>query len=352
MKVQIAEREGCKVRVNAEVEKDEFVDALGKGLPPFLAAMGMHISSETDMDQALRNIANDDSDEELNRVKLDCAVSYLMPRVVQESGFVPACNPSIVGAEQLPDGSVTFGVEVYPKPELELSSYGPVTIQLPSVQEVTEEEIDQRIAAMSARGAVTQPDVITGKPKKVPAIINDEWVRKNVDGCSTVAQLRERLRAAGRKFKEEEREHLKQQLAVDKLIERATCEVPAETVDAVAENMMGELVNQLAMQGLSIQEFMVQSSSTLDTIKENARQQARANLTHGAVLDAYFQHEGLQVLDEDMEEAMSAIAPGIEPEARESLEKNGFMFTVVETAQRIRATRAIMDSAIVEEPEA
>ncbi|MBO4365408.1 MAG: hypothetical protein J5804_03850, partial [Eggerthellaceae bacterium] len=244
MKVEVAQQQGCKVRVNAQITEEEFIDALGQGLPPFMAAMGLHISPETDMDQALRNIANDDSDAELNRVKLDCAVSYLMPRVVQESGFVPACNPAIVGAEQLPDGSATFGVEIYPKPELELSSYAPVTIALPPVEDVTEEEIDQRVAAMAAKGAVTQPDIITGKPKKVPAIIDDEWVRKNVDDCNTVAELREHLRAAGRKFKEEEREHLKQQLAVDQMIARATSEVPAETVDAVAENMMGELVNQ------------------------------------------------------------------------------------------------------------
>lgn len=349
MQIEIAEKTDVKVRVNAQVGAEEFVEALGQGLPPFLAAMGMHISPETDYDQALRSIANDDSDTELNQVKLDCAVSFLMPRVVQEAGFVPACNPAIVGAEQLPDGSATFGVEIYPKPELELSSYGPVSITLPPVEDVTEAEIDQRVAAMAARGAVTQPDIITGKPKKVPALINDEWVRKNVEGCNTVADLRAHLREAGRVFKAEEREHKKQELAMEQMIARATSEVPAETVDAVAENMIGELVNQLAMQGLSIQEFVVQSGNTLDAIKDNARVQARSNLTYGAVLDAYFRHENLQVTEEDMQEALAAIAPGIEQEARDSLEKNGFMFTVEETAQRIRATRAIMDAAIVQE---
>ena len=76
--------------------------------------------------------------------------------------------------------------------------------------------------------------------------------------------------------------------------------------------------------------------------------EARDNLTHGAVLDAYFRHENLELKDGDIEAALSVIAPGVEEDARRSLEANGFMFTVIETAQRLRATYAIMQAAQVE----
>ena len=193
MKVEAAEQSAGKVRVNVQISSEEFEEALKKGLPPFLAAMGLRISEKTDYDVALKTLADDDSDEELNRVKLDCAVSYLMPRAVEQSGFSPVCNPAIVGSERNEDGSVSFGIEIHPKPEIELSDYTPVTVTV-SHPTVTEEEIDQRIDAMAALGAVTQPDIITGKPKKVPAIIDDRWVQNNVNGCNSVAQLRESLR--------------------------------------------------------------------------------------------------------------------------------------------------------------
>ena len=116
MKVEAAEQSAGKVRVNVQISSEEFEEALKKGLPPFLAAMGLRISEKTDYDVALKTLADDDSDEELNRVKLDCAVSYLMPRAVEQSGFSPVCNPAIVGSERNEDGSVSFGIEIHPKP--------------------------------------------------------------------------------------------------------------------------------------------------------------------------------------------------------------------------------------------
>ena len=75
MKVEVAERSEGKVRANVQVTSEEFEEALKKGLPPFLAAMGLRISEKTNYEVALKQLADDDSDDELNRVKLDCAVS-------------------------------------------------------------------------------------------------------------------------------------------------------------------------------------------------------------------------------------------------------------------------------------
>ena len=298
MKVEAAEQSAGKVRVNVQISSEEFEEALKKGLPPFLAAMGLRISEKTDYDVALKTLADDDSDEELNRVKLDCAVSYLMPRAVEQSGFSPVCNPAIVGSERNEDGSVSFGIEIHPKPEIELSDYTPVTVTV-SHPTVTEEEIDQRIDAMAALGAVTQPDIITGKPKKVPAIIDDRWVQKNVNGCNSVAQLRESLREAGMKHKQQELERLVVAKATVQFAERLTAPILDETIEAVTDNMVGELVNQLAQQGLTLQDYVVQRKITIDAMRDDARKQAVANLRQGAVLDAIFRHEGMELTDEE-----------------------------------------------------
>ena len=347
MKVEAAEQSAGKVRVNVQISSEEFEEALKKGLPPFLAAMGLRISEKTDYDVALKTLADDDSDEELNRVKLDCAVSYLMPRAVEQSGFSPVCNPAIVGSERNEDGSVSFGIEIHPKPEIELNDYTPVTVTV-SHPTVTEEEIDQRIDAMAALGAVTQPDIITGKPKKVPAIIDDRWVQKNVNGCNSVAQLRESLREAGMKHKQQELERLVVAKATVQFAERLTAPILDETIEAVTDNMVGELVNQLAQQGLTLQDYVVQRKITIDAMRDDARKQAVANLRQGAVLDAIFRHEGMELTDEDIEQAMGVIAPGIEKQATESFKNNGFMFTVNETAQRMRATQWLLDNTKVE----
>lgn len=347
MKVEIAEQGANKVRLDVEATADEFEEALARGLPPFLAAMGLHVSPEDDYEQAVRKLAGDDGDEALNGMKLDCAVGYLTPRAVESAGLVPACNPGIFGSERRPDGSVVFGLEVYPKPEVRLSDYGPVTVRAKHPV-VTEEEIDRRIDAMAARGAVTQPDIVTGKPKKVPAIIDDRWVRKNVEGCNSVADLRAHLRAAGEKYKADAFAQQVQEQALDDLAQRIVDPVPEETVEAVADSMMGELANQIAQQGLTLQEFVVQRKVTLDQMRDDARARARSMLVQGAVLDEVFRHEGLALQDGDIDAALAAIAPGVESKARESLERNGFMFTVEETARRMRAMSAIMEHVDVQ----
>lgn len=347
MKVEVAEQLAGKVRANVEVSAEEFEEALKKGLPPFLAAMGLRISDKTDYDVALKQLADDDSDDELNRVKLDCAVSYLMPRAVEQSGFFPACNPAIVGSERNEDGSVSFGIEIHPRPEIELSDYSPVSVTVvrPSI---TEEEIDQRIDVMANMNAVTQPDIITGKPKKVPALIDDKWVQRNVPGCNNVAQLRETLREAGMKFKQQELEKTVSAKAIIAYADRMVGTIHEEVIEAVTDNMVGELTNQLAQQGLTLQDYVVQRKITLDAVRDDARKQAKANLRQGAILDAIFRNMNVELTDEDIELAMGIIAPGIEKQAKESFENNGFMFTVTETAQRMRATQWIVENTKVE----
>lgn len=347
MKVEIAERGANKVRLDVEATAEEFQDALAKGLPPFLAAMGLHVAPGDDYEEAVRKLAGDGGDAALDGMKLDCAVGYLTPRAVEQAGIVPACNPGIFGSELEPDGSVVFGLEVFPKPEVRLSGYGPVTVRAKHPA-VTEEEVDRRIDAMAAKAAVTQPDIVTGKPKKVPAIIDDKWVRRNVDGCNSVADLRAHLRAAGEKYKADAFAQQVQEQALEELARRIVEPVPEETVDAVADSMMGELANQIAQQGLTLQEFVVQRKVTLDQMRDDARARARTMLVQGAVLDEVFRHEGLKLRDGDIDAALAAIAPGVEEKARESLERNGFMFTVEETARRMRAMSAVMDRVKVE----
>lgn len=348
MKAEIAELEGSKVRVNVEATEGECADALSHGLPPFLAAMGVQVTPDTDLDQALHAVAEGSTEDEISFVKLDCAASYLMPRAVEQVGLLPACTPAVVGTQQEADGSLTFGVEVYPKPHVELSSYGPVHIAERTPMPVTEEEIDQRLAAMAMQAAVTQPDIITGKPKKVPALIDDAWVGKNVDGCSTVDELREKLRETGERYKRDEFEHKKQNDAIAELARRMEGDIPDDLVNAVAEGMMAELVSQLSAQGITVEQFAAQRNTTDEQIRDDARRQARENLIQGAVLDSYFAHECKELEEGDIEGALSVIAPGMEEEALRAFKANGFMFTVTETAQRLRATCAIMETAIVD----
>ena len=56
----------------------------------------------------------------------------------------------------------------------------------------------------------------------------------------------------------------------------------------------------------------------------------------------------VELTDEDIEQAMGVIAPGIEKQATESFKNNGFMFTVNESAQRMRATQWLLDNTKVE----
>ena len=75
-------------------------------------------------------------------------VNGLYPQVVEEQGLFPVASPDFGDIDPVKPGEpFTFEVTITVKPELELSSYDPVEVEIP-FEKATEKEIDSQVDAL------------------------------------------------------------------------------------------------------------------------------------------------------------------------------------------------------------
>lgn len=347
MKVDQTPLEGYKVKLHVEATPDEYEDAAERGVHAFLLSAGAPIPDGMQMDDILSQIIGERGN--VNDVKLDFAVNYLVPRAVQQAQVVPVCTPDFSRPDAYVLGMpLVFDVEVFPKPAFELISYDPVSISV-ELPKVTEKDIDAQIALMTQQATTMVKDEETGEEHPSIPAITDAWVKENIpdEDCNTVAQLRERMRKAGEAYMADQLEQKKMSLAAEQMALRLDQAVPDELVDAMAHSMLDELRQQVESQKHTMEEFLQEQHMTEEQLHDEVSTQARDMLRQGFALDAIFRHEGLELAEEDLMEALHAIAPGQEEEARASLDEAGYTFTVEETAQRLKAGKHILAQANV-----
>lgn len=345
MKIEQTPLDGNKVKLHVEITPEEREEATDKGVQAFLLAVGAPSPEGTEVDTLLCQIIGEEGD--MDGAKLDFAVNYLVPRAVEQSGIIPVCSPEFSHPE-VPEAaqSTAFDVTIVAKPEFELSSYDPVSIVIDKPT-VTDEEVEEQINALAERMATTETDIMTAEPKTVIPEITDEWVAKNIsdDKCNTVEELRTHMREAGFRYKASQFEQDKLNMAVDEMAKRLEAEVPQDILEAMADSMMKELSQQMAQQQKTLQQMAEEEGITLDQLRDQIKDQAKEMLRQGFTLDAYFRHAGMAIDEHDIQRAIHAIAPGQEEEALESMKDSGYMFTVEETAQRLKAGIDILDKA-------
>lgn len=345
MKVEEIGREGSRVVYRVQASPEEYAAAVRGGAHAFFMQPGSEAPSDEKVDYVLSQVAG--PGESIDALKVDAAVNYLLPRAVEAAGVLPVCAP----ASDVPDApaageGLSFTMKLFPKPVAELSSYEPVSIEV-DTPHVTEAEIDQRMAEI-ADGAV-RAGTLAHNMDGTPSQVDDEWVRKNVPDpdCNTVAELRERLVIAGQQHKSQQFTQYKMSLASSKMMERLDLQIPDDMLDAMVQGMIDDLRGQLESSGKTFEGFLKARNLTEDALRADARAQSDAMLRQAVTLDAVFRHEHLEATEEDRKAALSAIAPGNEQAAYEQMKETGYLFTIEESAQRLKAGAYILAQAHV-----
>ena len=324
---------------------DEYRDAARKGVRAFLLQTGAPVPDDSRTDELLLQIIGPGAD--LSAAKHDFATNYLVPRAVQQANVMPVCTPEI-DPQEAPGTGQDFEVtiRVVPKPQLELTSYDPVEISV-DAPAVSDEEVDAQIRALVQQRTPELIRDVSGLP--VQPAIDDAWVAANVpdDTVNTVEQMRAAIRKSGEQQKAADFENYKLSVAAAKIADRLERDVPSDVIEAMAQSMMNELHAQAASQGIAVDELLDAHGMTEEAMAQNAHAEAAGMLRQGIALDAVYRHEGLSVEEQDRKAALHAIAPGEEDEAEEQLAASGYLFTIEETAQRIRAGRYILEHAKV-----
>ena len=211
------------------------------------------------------------------------------------------------------------------------------------------------IAEVGADGAPvmdTYHSTVTVRSKlerRVPEL-SDEWVAGNVEGCATVAELRERVAAELGPQADEERRHYLNYLAASELAKRFDGHIPDPAYEAVREQLQSELDAQAQAAGMSTEEFLRQQGMNEQQSGVRMILEAHDRLAQSIALDAMARHLGFTVDDADLEEFYRVQAPrGQERSYRRQVEGSGHGYLAREGALRLKTSDYLVAHATIHE---
>ena len=103
---------------------------------------------------------------------------------------------------------------------------------------------------------------------------------------------------------------------VGKIIENATMEIPDPMVDTQVRQMVQEFSQRIQSQGLSLQQYMQFTGSTVEQLLEQVKPQAKARIESSlVVLEAVVAAENIETSDEDLEKELEKMADMYQMEA-------------------------------------
>ncbi len=185
------------------------------------------------------------------------------------------------------------------------------------------------------------------KTKEVPAI--DDEFAKDVSEFDTLKELKADLKKKITEDRKAAAQRAFEDVLMDKVADGIEAVIPQEMVDLQARNMVENLKQQLASQGISYEQYVQFSGGDekkiLDEAMEPAMRQVRMDLAVEAIVKA----EGIEATDEEVEAEMKKIADQYGMEL-ESVKKYLRAEDVKEQVVRSKVIKLVADNAVAVAP--
>jgi trigger factor len=211
----------------------------------------------------------------------------------------------------------------------------------------------EQLAGQDASFAVEVKEV---KEKKLPDLDDDFAVEAG--GYDSLDELRTEIESRIAQAEERAIEAEFREAAVDAVVANAKIDVPHELVHSKAHEMWHRTARRLAAQGINPEQYLQMTGKTEEELVVESESDAETALKREAVLAAIVEAEGIDVSDEEIEQALRASAPpdasdkqlkralkrarsqGADEALREDIAMRKAVDLVVENAKPIEAGRA------------
>jgi trigger factor len=162
----------------------------------------------------------------------------------------------------------------------------------------------EHLAGKDASFAVEVKEV---KEKRLPELDDDFAVEAG--GYDSLDELRTEIESRIGQAEERAIEAEFREAAVDAVVDGAKIEVPHELVHSKAHEMWHRTARRLAAQGINPKQYLQMTDKTEEELVIESEPDAETALKREAVLSAIVEAEGIEVSDEEIEEALRASAP-------------------------------------------
>lgn len=185
------------------------------------------------------------------------------------------------------------------------------------------------------------------KMREMPEV-DDEFIKDISEDCNTVAEYREHLKADQEKAQNERADREFEGRAVDEAVKNAEVEVPAAAVEDEMDHMLQEQRQQLAYQGLRLEDYLKYLNINMQVFRAQLREPAANRLKRDLVLEAVAAKENLSVDEAELDKRFEDMAAVYQRSAEEL--KAGFNEENIEALKEQllleKAARFIREKAV------
>jgi trigger factor len=160
---------------------------------------------------------------------------------------------------------------------------------------------------LAGKGASFAVEVKEVKEKRLPELDDDFAVEAG--GYDSLDELRTEIESRIAQAEERAIEAEFREAAVDAVVGGAKIEVPHELVHSKAHEMWHRTARRLAAQGINPEQYLQMTGKTEEELVVESESDAEMALKREAVLSAIVEAEGIEVSDEEIEQALRASAP-------------------------------------------
>lgn len=168
----------------------------------------------------------------------------------------------------------------------------------------------EELAGKPAMFKVTVKEI---KAKEYPEV--DDDFAQDVSEFDTLEEYKADIKKNLEEQKTKEAESAKESNVIEAIVKDAEMDIPVKMIDAQAEQMLDEFAQNIAMQGISFEQYMQFTGSSVELMMEQIKPQAKARVESSLVLEAIVKAEGIEASDEEFQKEIEDMAARYNMEA-------------------------------------
>ncbi|MEW4414021.1 trigger factor [Clostridium sp. AN503] len=152
---------------------------------------------------------------------------------------------------------------------------------------------------LAGKPAVFKVKVKEIKVKELPEL-NDEFAGE-VSEFETLDEYKADVKAKLAETKQQQATTENENNVVQKVVDNASMDIPEPMIDLQVRNMIEDYAHRMQSQGISLEQYMQFTGSTMEQMQEQMRPQAERRIRTRLVLEAVVAAEGLEASEEAVE---------------------------------------------------
>ena len=169
-------------------------------------------------------------------------------------------------------------------------------------------------ADLAGKPAVFKVKINEIKTKELPEL-DDEFAQEVSSEFDTLAEYKESVKKNLEEQKKNEVRRAQEDEALQKIIDKSKMDIPEAMIDTQCETMIEEFAQRIAQSGLTLEQYLQFSGTTIDGMKEQVRPEALTRIQSSLVLEQIAKEENIEVTDEDIDAEIEKMAASYGMEA-------------------------------------